>query len=122
MAKLLVGVDGWHDLCSKGSAGALASGEFDRVGEVVPRVVNVIEERENPDGSKRVCVALEDQFMPYGWITPVTSIRGENLKIIGRPLMEVAVAKPLQARDEFELSSARAGEVCARACVTSAAY
>ena len=90
----------------------------DKVGELMPNTAcSVVEERPNPDGSIRTCIALDGSYAPYGWITSITSSGAQNLRTTGRPLVEVTAAKALQARAEFELSSARAGEVAPGAAI-----
>ena len=90
----------------------------DKVGELAPgSSVLIVEERENPDGSKRACLSLLGQLELHGWITSLTGSGAQNLKAMGRGLVEVTATKPLQARAEFELTSGKAGELPAAAMV-----
>ena len=57
------------------------------------------------------------QVNPHGWITSITSSGVQNLKTLSRPLVEVSAVKALQARAEFELTSAKAGEIAPGASV-----
>ena len=63
----------------------------DKAGELGPNATcAVVEERENSDGSRRVCVALDNQLAPYGWITSITATGAINLKTTGRPTMALS--------------------------------
>jgi hypothetical protein len=69
----------------------------EKVGEVAPgTLVSILEERENADGSKRACFALENDVEQHGWITSITASGVTNLKTMTRPLVEVIAAKALQ--------------------------
>lgn len=84
----------------------------DKAGEVpAGSVVHIIEQRPTPDGAMRMAVVPEGQTAVIGWLTGVTKDGKKNLSEIGRTVCEVTAAKALAARDAFELTSGKAGEL-----------
>ena len=84
----------------------------DKAGEVASGVtVHVVEQRQTADGATRMAVVPEGQHAIIGWLTGVTKDGKKNLDDLGRPVCVVSAAKALAAREAFELTSGKAGEL-----------
>ena len=99
-----------------GSKGLKLRAEFDltsaEAGELPPGTAcHVLETRPTADGALRMAVVPEGELVAIGWLTGVTKDGKKNLTDLGRPVCEVTAAKPLAAREAFELTSGKAGEL-----------
>lgn len=84
----------------------------DKAGELPSgSTVHVVETRPTADGAIRMAVVPEGTTAVIGWLTGITKDGKKNLNDIGRPVMEVVAAKALAAREAFELTSGKAGEL-----------
>ena len=84
----------------------------DKAGELPPKkAFHVLEERMTDDGKTRMAVAAEGGLVPLGWITGAAADGKRNTKEVGMAVMQVIAAKPLAARESFELTSPKVKEL-----------
>jgi hypothetical protein len=81
------------------------------------KAVHAIESRQTADGAVRMAVTPEGSAIILGWLTGVTKDGKKQLHELGHPVLQVIAAKPLAARDAFDLTSGKAGELAVNAFV-----
>jgi hypothetical protein len=76
----------------------------EKVGELPPgKAVHVVEQKMTEDGKTRMAVIAEGDMSILGWLTGSAADGKKNLKVVGRPVLQVVAAKALVARAECDL-------------------
>lgn len=90
----------------------------DKAGELaIGRYVHVLEQKMTDDGKTRMAVMAEADTTILGWLTGSSADGKKNLKVVGRPVLQVTAAKPLVARAACDLASEKASELAPDAYV-----